>query len=107
FQNVSHANYNGLETSLRRQFRRMGGFGSSFFQFSYTWGHELDNVSGFRQRNSNVPYYDHNEFYASGDTDVRHVVAFSGGWDLPFDQLWQRGPKLLTRGWSLYPIITA
>ena len=107
FQNISHANYNGLETSLRRQFSRMGGFGSSFFQFSYTWGHELDNVSGFRQRNSNVPYYNHNEFYASGDTDVRNAVAFSGGWDLPFDQLWQRGPKLLTRGWSLYPIITA
>src|SRR6185437_10765751 len=30
----------------------------------------------------------------------------SGGWDLPFDKLWQRGPKLLTRGWSLYPILT-
>src|SRR5205814_7141860 len=28
------------------------------------------------------------------------------GWDLPFEQLWQSGPKLLTRGWSLYPIVT-
>ncbi len=107
FQNVTHANYNGLEVSLRRQFSHMGAFGSSFFQFGYTMGHELDNVSGFRQRNSNVPYYDHNEFYASGDTDVRDAVTFSGGWDLPFDQLWERGPKVLTRGWSLYPIITA
>ncbi len=43
---------------------------------------------------------------ASGDTDVRSVIAFSGGWDLPFDRLWERGPKLLTRGWSLYPIVT-
>jgi hypothetical protein len=107
FQNVSKANYNGLEVSLRRQFSHMGVFGSSFFQFAYTLGHELDNVSGFRQRNSAVPYYDHNEFYASGDTDVRHAVVFSGGWDLPFDQLWERGPKVLTRGWSLYPIFTA
>ena len=33
-----------------------------------------------------VPYYDENYFRASGDTDVRQVIAFSGGWDLPFDR---------------------
>jgi outer membrane receptor protein involved in Fe transport len=107
FQNVSHANYNALTVNLRRRFGDMGRWGSSFFTLGYTWSHELDNVSGFRQRNSAVPYYDHNEFYASGDTDVRNVFVFSGGWDLPFDQLWNRGPKALTRGWSLYPILTA
>jgi hypothetical protein len=107
FQNVSGANYNALQASVRRQFKSMGKFGSSFFQFGYTLGHELDNVSGFRERNSNVPYYNHRQFYASGDTDVRNAVTISGGWDLPFDQLWERGPKLLTRGWSLYPIFTA
>ena len=53
-----------------------------------------------------MPYYDEQYFRASGDTDVRSVIAFSGGWDLPFDRLWERGPKLLTRGWSLYPIVT-
>ncbi len=107
FQNVSHANYNGMTVNLHRRFADMGRWGSSFFTLGYTWSHELDNVSGFRQRNSNVPYYDHNEFYASGDTDVRNAFVFSGGWDLPFDQLWNRGPKALTRGWSLYPILTA
>jgi len=107
FQNITHANYNGLEVGLKRQFARMGALGSSFLQFGYTWAHELDNVSGFRQRNYEVPYYDHNEFYASGDTDVRHAVTISGGWDLPFENLWKSGPKLLTRGWSIYPIFTA
>jgi hypothetical protein len=107
FQNVSGANYNALEISLRRQFKSMGRWGSSFFQLGYTLGHELDNASGFRQRNSNVPFYNHRQFYASGDADVRNVFVLSGGWDLPFDQLWEKGPKLLTRGWSLYPVFTA
>jgi hypothetical protein len=80
--------------------------GNTFYTFAYTWGHELDNVSGFRQRNYAVPYYDEQYFRSSGDTDVRSVIAFSGGWDLPFDRAWESGPKLLTRGWSLYPIVT-
>ncbi len=106
FQNVTHANYNGMTVNLRRTFTNMHGWGSSFFTLGYTWAHEMDNVSGFRQRNSNVPYYDHNEFYGSGDTDVRNALVLSGGWDLPFDHLWQSGPKVLTSGWSLYPIAT-
>jgi outer membrane receptor protein involved in Fe transport len=106
FQNITHANYNGMTVNLRKTVSNMHGWGSSFFTFGYTWSHELDNVSGFRQRNSNVPYYNPNEFYASGDTDVRNAVVFSGGWDLPFDHLWQSGPKALTSGWSLYPIVT-
>jgi hypothetical protein len=80
--------------------------GNSFFTVGYTWGHEIDNVSGFRQRNSNVPAYDHELFRGSGDTDVRQTFVLSGGWELPFDKLWQSGPKLLTSGWSLYPILS-
>ena len=105
FQNVSRASYNGLEINLTRRFSD-SRFGSSFFTVAYTLGHEIDNVSGFRQRNSEIPAYDHELFRASGDTDVRNTFALSGGWDLPFDKLWERGPKLLTRGWSLYPILT-
>jgi outer membrane receptor protein involved in Fe transport len=105
FQNIGKANYDALELKLRRN-ASMGRWGNSFFTLGYTYGHELDNESGFRERNSNIPYYDHNEFYASGDTDVRHLITFSGGWELPFDHLWESGPKLLTSGWSLYPIFT-
>jgi outer membrane receptor protein involved in Fe transport len=105
FQNIGKANYNAGEVKLRRN-ASMGSWGSAFFTLGYTWSHEIDNSSGFRERNSNIPFYDHNAFYASGDTDVRQVLTFSGGWELPFDHLWERGPKLLTRGWSLYPIFT-
>jgi Carboxypeptidase regulatory-like domain/TonB-dependent Receptor Plug Domain len=105
FKNVGVANYNALQVSLTRRYAS-SVLGSAFFTFAYTWSHELDNVSGFRQRNSQVPYYDENYFWASGDTDVRQVISFAGGWDLPFEHLWQNGPKLLTKGWSLYPIVT-
>ena len=105
FKNVGTANYNALQVSLTRRYAD-SKLGSVFYTFAYTWSHELDNVSGFRQRNSQVPYYDEGYFWASGDTDVRNVITFSGGWDLPFDRIWQGGPKLLTKGWSLYPILT-
>ncbi len=104
FQNVTKAHYDGMTTTLRKQIGDMHGFGSSFFTLAYTWSHEMDNVSGFRQRNSAVPYYNHDLFMADGDTDVRNTVAFSGGWDLPFDK-WG-GPKALLGGWGLYPILT-
>ncbi len=107
FQNVGKANYNGLQTSLTKRVSNTRFFGSAFFTASYTWSHEIDNGSGFRQtRSSQVPYFNHDYFRASGDYDLRHAVTVSGGWDLPFEQMWQSGPKLLTRGWSLYPIVT-
>jgi hypothetical protein len=64
------------------------------------------NVSGFRQRNSIVPSLNTALTRASSDTDVRHRVTFNGGWDLPFDNAWESGPKRLTQGWSLFPIVT-
>jgi hypothetical protein len=105
FQNVGVANYNALQVNLTKRYTS-SKVGNVFYTFAYTWSHELDNVSGFQQRNYQVPYYDEHYFWASGDTDVRQVISFSGGWDLPFDRVWQSGPKLLTKGWSLYPILT-
>jgi hypothetical protein len=102
---VGKANYNSLQVELTKRYGA-SKVGSVFYTFAYTWSHEIDNVSGFRQRNYQVPYYDEDYFRASGDTDVRQVISFSGGWDLPFDRAWQSGPKLLTKGWSLYPIVS-
>lgn len=107
FQNIGRANYNAMEVNFRKQFSGADSpWGSSFFTLGNTWGHELDNESGFRQRNSEIPAYNHLQYYASGDFDVREELTFSGGWDLPFNRLWSSGPKLLTSGWSLYPIVT-
>ncbi|HEX5229622.1 MAG TPA: carboxypeptidase regulatory-like domain-containing protein [Bryobacteraceae bacterium] len=105
FKNVGVANYNALQVNLTKRYSN-SKIGNVFYTFAYTWSHEMDNVSGFRERNYQVPYYDEHYFWASGDTDVRQTVTFSGGWELPFDRAWSSGPKLLTKGWSLYPILT-
>jgi hypothetical protein len=105
FQNVSNANYNALEASLTRQ-PKDSRIGTAYWTLAYTYSHNLDNASGFAQRNISVPYYSPDLFYASGDSDVRQRISFSGGWDLPLDRMWATGPKRLTQGWSVYPIVT-
>jgi hypothetical protein len=104
FENVGRANYSGLQTNLTKRLSD-SRLGNTFFTLAYTWSHEIDNESGYRQRNPFVPYYHHNQFRASGDTDVRQFLALSGGWELPFDKL-KKGAAWLTKGWTLYPIIS-
>ena len=105
FQNVANANYNALEASLTRH-PKTSKLGTFYYTLAYTYGHNLDDASGFRQRNSIVPAYQPHLYYASSDSDVRNRISLSGGWDLPFDRAWGGGPKRLTQGWSLYPIFT-
>ena len=106
FKNVSKANYNSLQASLTKQVSDSHFFGRTYFTLAYTLAHSIDNASGFRQRNSEVASYSPNLFRASSDQDVRNRVTFSGGWDLPIDHAWSSGPKRLTQGWSLFPIVT-
>jgi hypothetical protein len=106
FKNLTKASYNSLQASLTKQMSNTRFLGRTYFTLAYTWAHSIDNVSGFRQRNSQVPTYSPNLFRASSDQDVRNRITFSGGWDLPFDRDWISGPKRLTQGWSLFPIVT-
>ena len=104
FRNVTYGNYNALQAQLRKNVGKLPYVGNTYFQLSYTYGKTLDNVSGFRQRNFFVPFFFPNLFYSRSDTDVRHRIVLSGGWDLPIDTLAHDHLKLLTKGWSLYPI---
>ena len=106
FKNVSKASYNGLTASLTRQLTDARGIGRTYFTFGYTYAHSIDNTSGFRERNSQVPSYTPGLFRASSDFDVRNRITFSGGWDLPIDRMFSSAPKRLTQGWSLYPILS-
>lgn len=106
FQNIGFASYNSLEASLTRQVTDNDRLGTTYFTLAYTYSHNIDNSSGFENRTSNVPAYNINQFRANSDFDVRHRISFAGGWDLPFDRAWSSGPKLLTKGWSLYPIFS-
>jgi hypothetical protein len=104
FRNVVNANYNSLQASLTKQLSNNRTIGTSYFTLAYTWAKSIDNASGFRNNNDKVPFYNPGQFRAVSDYDVKHRIVFSGGWDLPFDR-WG-GPKRLTKGWSLYPIIS-
>lgn len=106
FKNVSNESYNALEASVTRQPSTVGSLGDVYFTFGYTYAHNIDNASGFRQRNSGVPYYDTDAFRTSSDLDMRHRVTISGGWDLALDKWWESGWKKVTQGWSIFPIFT-
>jgi hypothetical protein len=105
FGNFSNATYNGLLASLTKRAGDWHGIGSTFFTLSYTWSHIIDDADGFARNSNSVSYYNHHAFRAPGDSDIRHRLVFSGGWELPFAHLWSDGPKRLTSGWSLYPIL--
>jgi outer membrane receptor protein involved in Fe transport len=106
FENAVNANYNAFEAKLSKKSSENRFLGNSYFTLSYTYAHSIDNSSGFRNRTFQIPFFDRNAFRTSSDFDVRHQIAFSGGWTLPFDRLWQAGPKRLTNGWDLFPIVT-
>jgi hypothetical protein len=105
FKNVANANYNSLEASLTKVVSD-SKIGTTYFTLGFTYAHSLDDASGFRNRNGQVPAYNLTQFYASSDFDIRDRIVFSGGWDLPFDRAWSDGPKRLTKGWSVYPIFS-
>jgi len=102
FQNAANANYNALQLSLRQQVTAVPVLGHMYYTLGYTWSHSIDDASGFRNFNSQVPFFQPQIFRASSDFDLRHVITFSGGWDLPFN----RGPAKLVKGWSIYPIVS-
>jgi hypothetical protein len=106
FRNATNASYNGLLLSLQKQLSDNGIFGRSYFTLAYTYSHNIDSASGFANRNFEVPYYQPDMFRASADMDVTHRIVFSGGWDLPFDRAWSSGPRRLTNGWSVFPIVS-
>ncbi len=106
FANVGSANYNSMQASLTKRPGETRFMGTTYFTLSWTYGHSIDNVSGFRTGSGRVPYYNWNKFRADSDFDLRHYVVFSGGWDLPFDRAWSHGPSRLTKGWTLSPIAT-
>ena len=106
FTNATTSSYNGMLLDLDKQLSGDGPFGKSYFSLAYTYSHDIDSSSGFRNRNSVLPSYHPGLFRASADMDVRHRIVFSGGWELPFDRAWQGGPKRLTQGWHVFPIVS-
>jgi outer membrane receptor protein involved in Fe transport len=102
FTNSPRSNYNAFNASITKRADNTRFIGTTYFTLAYSYSHEIDSASGFRQNNSSIPTFAPQVFRASGDFDVRHYITFSGGWDLPFN----KGPQRLVKGWSIYPIFT-
>jgi len=106
FANVADAHYNSLALGLTKRLSDTKFFGNLDYQLSYTYGHSIDNASGFRSRDSRVPTYNWGQFVGTSDFDVEHYISFAATWELPFAKAWSSGPKRLTHGWTLYPIVS-
>ena len=52
FINGVNANYNAFQTKLSKKASETRFLGTTFFTFSYTWSHSIDNSSGFRPRSA-------------------------------------------------------
>lgn len=106
FENAVNAQYNSFQAKVTKKMSDTRFVGNAFFTFAYTWAHSIDNSSGFRNRNSEIPFFQRNAFRASSDFDLRQQLTFSGGWELPFAHAFPNGPSRLTKGWNLYPIVS-
>jgi len=96
FSTVARSNYNSLQLSLRERLRD-----DVTFDFNYTYGHSLDNVSGLQNSTSygtafivNALFPDQN--YASSDFDARHIINANWVVGLPVG----RGKKFLNNSSS-------
>ncbi len=95
--NGANSNYNGLQASLRTtSFHRLTG------QFSYTWSHALDMMSGPRN-NRPTNNYNLRGDYGNADFDIRHNFTAYMLYDVP--GLGRALPRL-TSGWQLNGLIT-
>jgi hypothetical protein len=106
FSNVANAHYNSLQVRAQRDQKQVAWIGNAGYLFSYTFSKSIDNGSGFRARNSRVPYYNRELFKAVSDFDTPHYLSISGLWELPFQNMWKNGPSRLLGGWNLWPVIT-
>ena len=101
-KSLGSSNYEGLLTSVTKRINN-SRFGETFFTAAYTFSKLLSDQDAYLQA---VSAYNQHQFYAPGIYDVNHRFVLSGGWELPFDRMWSKGPKRLTGGWSLYPIFS-
>lgn len=91
YQNMGNANYNSLQTSLKRTAGRFT------FLASYTYGKSMDWASSIQEQ---VNPFDFRKEYAISAFDLKHNFVFSYNYELPFDKL-LRASNRLTRGWTI------
>jgi len=91
YENIGNANYNALEVAARHRSGRLE------FLAGYTYSKTLDQASGLGDQ---VNPFDPKLTRELAAFDLRNNFVFSYTYELPFDRLSQRAPRLLS-GWKL------
>lgn len=91
YQNMGNANYNSLQTSLKRTAGRLT------FLASYTYGKSMDWASSIQEQ---VNPFDFRKEYAISAFDLKHNFVFSYNYELPFEKC-LRASNRLTQGWAI------
>src|ERR1700693_2324321 len=91
YQNMGNANYNSLQTSLKRTAGRFT------FLASYTYGKSMDWASSIQEQ---VNPFDFRKEYAISAFDLKHNFVLSYNYALPFQKL-LRVSNRLTHGWAI------
>jgi hypothetical protein len=91
YQNMGNANYNSLQTSLKRTAGRLT------FLASYTYGKSMDWASSIQEQ---VNPFDFRKEYAISAFDLKDNFVFSYNYELPFDKLLHASNRL-TQGWAI------
>jgi hypothetical protein len=96
-QSIGNSGYNALQASLRTNMWR-----GLTAQFSYTYGHSIDDASGVRGRtptNSADLRFDR----GNSDFDVRHTLTGYVVYALP---QFNKGPRRLVQGWQFNSLLS-
>ena len=91
YQNMGNANYNSLQTSLKRTAGRLT------FLASYTYGKSMDWASSIQEQ---VNPFNFRKEYAISAFDLKHNLVFSYNYELPIEKLF-RASNRLTQGWAI------
>ncbi len=93
-----NSNYHSLQTSLKT-----AGYHGLTGQFSYTFGHSLDNTSGFRSTGP-INSYNLRQDYGNAAFDIRHTVNAYVVYEAP---QFAHVLPVLTKGWQFNSFVTA
>jgi hypothetical protein len=96
-QSIGNSSYNALQASLRTS--AWHGLTS---QFSYTYGHSIDESSGVRGRTPTNSYDLRND-RGNSDFDVRHTFTGYVVYSLP---AFTKGPSRLVQGWQVNSLLS-
>jgi len=99
FETHGKSSFNALQASFERRFHR--GFA---LNANYQWAHNLDNAIGLSEEDAagygEIPSQVSTRDYGNSVLDIRHRIAVTANYELPFGTGSTGAKKALTKGWQ-------